>query len=110
MLTTYECGLDVFQTSISPGIPAGRPSPNVISTKTPDGEFHILDKYPPKHMRNGNLFADRDDYELRSVPWTTFFTGSGAAVHGIYWHDNFGTPMNRGCINMRIDDAKWLFR
>jgi len=61
-------------------------------------------------MGNGNLFADLDDYELPGVPWTPSFTESGIAFHGTYWHDNFGTPMSRGCINMRIEDAKWLFR
>ena len=110
VLAAYEYEQTVFQTSISSGIPAGRPSPNVISTKTPSGEFRIFDKYPSKHMGNGNLFADLDDYELPGVPWTSFFTESGVAFHGTYWHDNFGIPMSRGCVNMRIEEAKWLFR
>lgn len=110
MLTAYEYDQIVFQTNISSGIPAGRPSPKVISTKTPSGEFRIMSKYPSKHMGNGNLFADLDDYELPGVPWTSFFTESGVAFHGTYWHDNFGTPMSHGCINMRIDEAKWVFR
>ena len=109
ILTAYEYDQIVFQTNISSGIPAGRPKPNVISTKTPSGEFRILEKYPSKHMGNGALFADIDDYELPGVPWTSFFTESGVAFHGTYWHDNFGTPMSRGCINMRIEEAKWLF-
>jgi lipoprotein-anchoring transpeptidase ErfK/SrfK len=110
ILTAYEYDQIVFQTNISSGIPAGRPKPNVISTKTPSGEFRILEKYPSKHMGNGALFADIDDYELPGVPWTSFFTESGVAFHGTYWHDNFSTPMSRGCINMRIEEAKWLFR
>lgn len=110
MLTAYEYDQVAFQTNISSGIPAGRPSPKVISTKTPSGEFRIMSKYPSKHMGNGNLFADPDDYELPGVPWTSFFTESGVAFHGTYWHDNFGTPMSRGCINMRIEEAKWVFR
>jgi len=110
VLTAYEHDQIVFQTNISSGIPAGRPSPNVISTKTPSGEFHILEKYPSKHMGNGNLFAGPEDYELPGVPWTSFFTESGVAFHGTYWHDNFGTPMSSGCVNMRIEEAKWLFR
>src|SRR3990172_2396540 len=58
----------------------------------------------------GNLFADLDDYVLPGVPWTCFFTETGVAFHGTYWHDNFGMPMSRGCVNMRIEEAKWLFR
>ena len=61
-------------------------------------------------MGNGNLFASPEDYELPGVPWTCFFHEAGYAFHGTYWHDNFGTPMSRGCVNMRIDEAKWLFR
>lgn len=110
LLTAYEYDQIAFQTNISSGIPNGRPTPNTISTKTPHGEFTVLEKYPSKHMGNGNLFADIDDYELPGVPWTSFFTESGVAFHGTYWHDNFGTPMSHGCINMRIDEAKWIFR
>lgn len=110
VLSAYEYDQIVFQTNISSGIPNGRPNPRVISTKTPSGEFRIFEKYPSKHMGDGNLFADIDDYELPGVPWTSFFTESGIAFHGTYWHDNFGTPMSHGCINMRIEEAKWLFR
>lgn len=110
ILTAYEYDRIVFQTNISSGISAGRPNPKLLSTKTPSGEFRIMSKYPSKHMGNGNLFADLDDYELPGVPWTSFFTVSGVAFHGTYWHDNFGTPMSRGCVNMRIEEARWLFR
>jgi hypothetical protein len=110
VLSAYEHDQLLLQTKISSGIPNGRPSPKVLSTKTPSGEFRILEKYPSKHMGNGNLFAGPEDYELPGVPWTSFFTDSGVAFHGTYWHDNFGTPMSRGCVNMRIEDAKWLFR
>lgn len=68
ILTAYEFEQIVFRTEISSGIPAGRPNPNVISTKTPSGQIRIFEKYPSKHMGNGNLFADLDDYELPGVP------------------------------------------
>jgi lipoprotein-anchoring transpeptidase ErfK/SrfK len=109
-LTAYEYEKPVFQTHISSGIPAGRTSKNEISTKTPDGKFFIQEKMPAKHMGNGNLFAGTDDYELPGVSWTCFFTEVGHAFHGTYWHDNFGAPMSHGCVNMRTDEARWLFR
>jgi lipoprotein-anchoring transpeptidase ErfK/SrfK len=109
-LTAYEFEKSVFQAIISSGIPNGPRGSNGISTKTPEGQFRILNKMPAKHMGNGNLFADADDYELPGVPWTCFFTEQGHAFHGTYWHDNFGVPMSHGCINMRNEDAKWLFR
>jgi lipoprotein-anchoring transpeptidase ErfK/SrfK len=110
ILSAFEYGKKVFQTNISSGIATWQPDPKAISTRTPVGEFRIFDKYPSKHMGNGNLFAGIEDYELPGVPWTSFFTETGVAFHGTYWHDNFGSPMSRGCINMRIQEAKWLFR
>jgi len=109
-LTAYEYEKPVYQTKIASGIPAGRTSKNEISTKTPSGDFFIQEKMPAKHMGNGNLFAGTDDYELPGVSWTCFFTELGHAFHGTYWHDNFGTPMSHGCVNMRTEDARWLFR
>ena len=70
-------------------------------------------------MGNGFLFADRVDangtplyeYEIPGVPWTTFFEPeTGVAFHGTYWHTNYGTPMSHGCVKMRCEEAKWLFR
>ena len=109
MLTAYENEKVVLHTTICSGIPNGRVDANKISTKTPQGEFRIMDKMPAKHMGDGNLFADLEDYELPGVPWTSFFTAQGHAFHGTYWHNNFGTPMSHGCINMRTEEAKWLF-
>jgi lipoprotein-anchoring transpeptidase ErfK/SrfK len=119
ILTAYEYGSVVFQTNISSGIPGGGGSgPKAISTTTPNGKFEILDKVPSKHMgnsyfnlgENGNLLADVDNYVLPGVPWTCFFTEVGHAFHGTYWHENFGSPMSHGCINMRSNEANWLFR
>jgi lipoprotein-anchoring transpeptidase ErfK/SrfK len=109
-LTAYEYEQTVLKTNISSGIATVQKDPKALSTQTPTGEFRILSKYPSKHMGNGNLFAGPEDYELPGVPWTCFFHEAGYAFHGTYWHDNFGTPMSRGCINMRIDEARWLFR
>ncbi|RIK32730.1 MAG: hypothetical protein DCC56_01815 [Anaerolineae bacterium] len=109
-LQAFEYEQMVFETNISSGITTARRNPNDLSTQTPTGDFRIITKYPSKHMGNGSLFATAEDYELPGVPWTIFFHEAGYAFHGTYWHDNYGTPMSRGCVNMRIDEAKWLFR
>lgn len=109
-LTAYQSEQKIFETTIASGITTAQSDPKALSTQTPTGTFRILSKYPSKHMGNGNLFATPDDYELPGVPWTCFFHERGYAFHGTYWHDNFGTPMSRGCINMRIEEARWLFR
>ena len=116
-LSAYEYDKVVFHTKIASGIPGGPSGPNQISTTTPSGDFHIQEKMPSKHMGSsyygstpGNLLADADGYVLPGVSWTCFFTDVGHAFHGTYWHENFGVPMSHGCINMRTEEAKWLFR
>ncbi len=109
VLTAFESDKTVFQTTISSGI-AGLKATNGIPTATPRGEFNIQSKYPSKHMGDGSLASDIEAYELVGVPWTSFFTSTGYAFHGTYWHDNFGVPMSRGCVNMRPAEARWLFR
>ncbi|MFH1524455.1 MAG: L,D-transpeptidase [Chloroflexota bacterium] len=75
---------------------------------TPAGQFNIMVKLPSRRMRATNLFAE--DFALSGVPWCSFFTSEGHALHGTYWHDNFGYPMSHGCVNMRNEDALWLYR
>lgn len=106
-LTAFEQDEIVFHTKISSG-QNKRPDPDGIPWNTPKGRFHIYSKMPSKHMGDGNLAAD--GYDLPGVPWTAFFYETGVAFHGTFWHDNFGLQMSHGCVNMRTDEAKWLFR
>jgi lipoprotein-anchoring transpeptidase ErfK/SrfK len=100
-LSAYEGEQLVLHTSVSTGR---------RHVETPSGEFRVNRKCPSKHMGDGGLTGDPDAYELVGVPWTSFFDDSGVAFHGTFWHDNFGNPMSLGCVNMRNEDAKWLFR
>jgi len=116
-LTCFEFNKPVFTTLISSGRLNSDPGANGIPTRTPAGKFHVSVKMPSKHMGNGDLAeaAEIGAYQLPGVPWTSFiqFVGrpfQGHAFHGTYWHDNFGVPMSSGCINMRTEEAKWLFR
>jgi lipoprotein-anchoring transpeptidase ErfK/SrfK len=47
-------------------------------------------------------------YYLPNVPWVMYFY-EDYGIHGTYWHNNFGTPMSHGCVNMTIPDAEWLY-
>jgi lipoprotein-anchoring transpeptidase ErfK/SrfK len=47
-------------------------------------------------------------YYLPNVPFTMYFY-KGYGIHGTYWHNNFGTPMSHGCVNLSIPDAEWLY-
>jgi lipoprotein-anchoring transpeptidase ErfK/SrfK len=49
-------------------------------------------------------------YDLPGVPWVSYITIDGVAFHGAFWHANWGHVMSNGCINMKNDDAKWLYR
>ena len=112
-LKAFEFDEEIFSTRISSGIP-GRNAPGQLPTATPTGKFNIYSKMPNKHMGSitGNPDSDDgDSFSLPGVPWTCFFASPGGyAFHGTYWHNNFGLQMSHGCVNMRNDDAKWLFR
>lgn len=109
-LTAFEEDQVVFHAKVSTGVPNYQPGANGIPTVTPKGRFNIFSKMPSKHMGNSRLTDNLDDYILMGVPWTTFFTKDGVALHGTFWHSNYGWPMSRGCVNLRPADAKWLFR
>ena len=47
-------------------------------------------------------------YYLPDVPFTMYYY-KGYGIHAATWHNNFGTPMSHGCINMRLEDAQWMF-
>jgi lipoprotein-anchoring transpeptidase ErfK/SrfK len=109
-LTAYEGDRAVLHTHVSTGIPSSGPTPNGIPTDTPNGHFRISVKLPSRHMGDGNLTDDVEAYELPGVPWVSFFHTTGVAMHGTYWHDNFGRMMSHGCVNMRNQDALWVYR
>ena len=103
-LTAYESDRIVMQTKISSGLPGG-------DLATPTGRFHVATKMPSKHMGDGKMTDDIYAYELMGVPWNCFFEMTlGVATHGTYWHNNFGSQMSHGCVNMRTSEAKWLYR
>ncbi len=53
--------------------------------------------------------AGSDDfYTLDQVPYHMYFNWR-EALHGVYWHDNFGYYWSHGCVNLSVSDAKWLW-
>lgn len=69
---------------------------------TVKGQFHIYLKYRYDDMVGPG-------YYLKDVPWVMYFY-KGYGLHGTYWHHNFGTPMSHGCVNMKTDEAEWLYQ
>jgi lipoprotein-anchoring transpeptidase ErfK/SrfK len=113
-LRAYEYDQLVMEKKISSGIPNPRLSEEELPTATPEGRFNIYAKLPSKHMGSvagGEEVEEAGGFTLPGVPWTCFFkTPGGYALHGTYWHENFGLQMSHGCVNMRNEDALWLFR
>jgi hypothetical protein len=107
-LTAYEGKKEVLHTQVSTGMPYG--GGEGISTITPLGDFNVQIKMPVRHMGDGNVTSDIHAYELPGVPWVSYFYKTGVAFHGTYWHDNYGYPMSHGCVNMKPEEAKWLWR
>jgi hypothetical protein len=109
-LRAFEDDRLVLRTRISSGIPDSRPKTNGIPTATPTGHFYITQKMPLRHMGDGHLTGNLEAYELPGVPWVSYFTNTGVAFHGTYWHCDYGRPRSHGCINMRPEEALWIFR
>ena len=70
-------------------------------TPTVTGEYKIYVKY-----RSGSMSGP--GYYLPDVPYIMYFY-KGYGLHGTYWHNNFGTPMSHGCVNLRTEEAGWIF-
>jgi hypothetical protein len=47
-------------------------------------------------------------YSLDQVPYHMYFNWR-EALHGVYWHNNFGYYWSHGCVNLTVSDAKWLW-
>jgi len=70
-------------------------------TPTVVGTFHIWNKTRIQTMSGPG-------YSLPNVPYVMYFY-EDYGFHGTYWHNNFGTPMSHGCVNLTIPDSEWLY-
>jgi lipoprotein-anchoring transpeptidase ErfK/SrfK len=88
----YEGDIIVNSFLVSTGLP---------ETPTVSGRYQIWVKVRIQDMSGPG-------YYLKDVPYVMYFY-KDYGLHGTYWHNNFGRPMSRGCVNLTIDDAKWLY-
>lgn len=91
-MTAWEGDVPVMSSTVSTGLP---------NTPTVLGKFNIYWKLTSTLMVG-------DNYYLPEVPYTMYFY-AGYALHGTYWHNNFGQPMSHGCVNLETSQAKQLF-
>jgi lipoprotein-anchoring transpeptidase ErfK/SrfK len=91
-LITWQGNKPVFGVTVSTG---------KKSTPTPTGVFKIYTKLVKTRMKG-------EDYDIPNVPHTMYYQG-GYGIHGAFWHNNFGTPVSHGCVNVAPNHAKRIF-
>ncbi len=93
--TLFENGQAVASYAISSG---------KAGTETPTGRFEVF-----AHVRIQDMgCTPTSTYCTTDVPWVTYFAPD-VGFHGAYWHNNFGTPMSHGCVNMPISVAQFVY-
>jgi lipoprotein-anchoring transpeptidase ErfK/SrfK len=103
-LVLYEGETPVYVTLVSTGKDGlGEPGETL---STPQGLFRVYQKHVTTTMDSD--VAD-SEFELRDVPWVMYFK-AGYALHGAYWHDDFGRARSHGCVNLAPIDARYVFR
>ncbi len=100
MMWAYENGQLVNSSLVSTG------TAEVFETTTPIGSWSILSKVDVQDME-GTISGEY--YFVEDVPYVMYFDNLGNALHGTYWHANFGAPMSHGCINLPMDVAAWMY-
>lgn len=91
-LIAHEGNRVVLNTAVSTGL---------RRTPTPVGRYRVRRKIRRQTMSGPG-------YNLPNVQWVMYFVG-GYSIHGTYWHNRFGRPMSHGCVNMRNNEAKFLY-
>lgn len=115
-MRAYQGDVLVLESPVSTGL-----KPNY----TEIGLFHVRIKYESQSMEgftdsSGEVVSvgtdatqeageDGERYSVDDVPHVMYINYEAEALHGAYWHDNFGEPMSHGCINQPLDVAKFMY-
>ncbi len=103
-LVLLEGDKPVYATLISPG------KKSRVKKKdhaTPTGQWRVREKHIAVTMDGDGASGDLP-YSIDDVPYVAYFHGS-YALHGAFWHSNFGHEMSHGCVNLSPLDAKHVF-
>jgi hypothetical protein len=96
----FEDGREVFFARCSTGLDGEE-------TETPVSLYHqVWRKSVSIHMAGNTA----QGYDTPGIGWTTLFVGSGVAFHATFWHNAYGAKRSHGCVNLRPEDAKWIWR
>ena len=106
-LTCYENDVEVYFCRISSGALYGLDGIISDNYTTPTGNHYPWRKSISLHM-SGSLTGS--GWDTPGVPWNVIFATGGASIHGVFWHNAYGTPRSHGCVNCKPEDAKWIWR
>lgn len=101
-MTAWQDGQIKHQTKVSTGMRL---------TPTVKGSFKIYAKVPIQDMRGPSPYKDiypSGKYLVKNVPHVLYFY-QGYAIHGAYWHNNFGRVASHGCVNTPLASAEWVY-
>ena len=75
---------------------------------TPLGIHHILAKIYEVDYKWSYGPNDPRNYDLGIVPYNLRYEPH-KYLHYAYWHNNFGHKMSHGCVNVSLENMKWLY-
>lgn len=81
-------------------------SSGLVERPTPLGVFRLDHKLAYRSM--GNLPHSADKYFIENIPWAMYFQPY-YAIHGAYWHNEFGKRRSHGCVNLAPRDALYIY-
>lgn len=110
-LYAYQGDTLIMDTWVSTGL-----DPNL----TEIGFFHVRIKYEAQTMQgfengSGEVISlgaegtEGNHWAVPDVPHIMYFNYQAEAIHGAYWHNNFGSRMSHGCVNLPLDVAAFLW-
>lgn len=103
-LSCFEGNEEVFFTTVATG---GRNEDG--SWSTPVGNrFTPWRKNIAMHYSQAETLTG--GFDIPGVGWNFGFHPDGAFIHSTFWHNAFGNLKSAGCVNMRPDEAKWVWR
>lgn len=103
-IVLFEGTRPVYTALVSPG---KRSKEKKKNHATPTGSWRIREKHIAVTMDGDGASGDLP-YSIEDVPFVAYYKGS-YALHGAFWHSNFGREMSHGCVNLSPRDARVVF-
>ena len=101
LLTTYDGTTPLRTIEVTTGM---------AGWETPPGFYSILSRVANETMTSGAIGAE-NHYRLDDVLFTQYFTDRGHALHFAWWRtkETIGRPGSHGCINLLLEDSRYLW-